>query len=192
MKLDRFDNRAFSRGRSRLFEAWWILIRSLCIDCWIPGSRHRVWLLRHFGAVVGQGVVIKPRVRITFPWKLTIGDHAWLGEGCWIDNLAEVSIGSHVCVSQRAYLCTGSHDWSAERFDLIVKAIDVEKHAWLCAASVVGPGVTVGEGAILALGSVATGDMQAWTIYQGVPAVAVKKRKMSEMTGQRLSESTAS
>lgn len=176
MRLDQFDNSQFVRGRSRLIEVWWIVIRALFIDCWLPGSRHRVWLLRRFGATVGNGVIIKPRVRITFPWKLVIGDHVWLGEGSWIDNLDIVRIGSHVCISQRVYLCTGSHDWSSERFDLIVKSIEVKSNAWLCAASMVGPGVTVGEGAVLTLGSVANLSLEPWTIYQGVPAVAVKKR----------------
>lgn len=181
MRLDRFDNRGFERGRSRAIEALWIFVRALFIDCWLPGSRHRVWFLRRFGAVIGEGVVIKPRVKITFPWKLTVGDHVWLGEGCWIDNLERVTIGSHACLSQRTYLCTGSHNWSSERFDLIVRPIVVKPHAWVCASSMIGPGVTVGEGAVLTLGSVANADLEAWTINQGIPAVEIKKRDIADV-----------
>ena len=107
----------------------------------------------------GRGVVVKPGARIKFPWRLSIGDHSWIGEDAWIDNLAPVAIGADCCLSQGAYLCTGSHDWSRPSFDLLTKPIVVHDGAWIAARAVVGPGVTVGEGAVLCLGSTATRDL---------------------------------
>ena len=175
-RLDLFDNRDFRRGRPAWVELLWIIIQALLISSWVPGSLHRVALLKFFGAKVGAGVVIKPRVKIKFPWKLCVGNHAWIGENVWIDNLAPVSIGHHACVSQDAYLCTGSHNWSAVEFDLVVKPIDVGDSTWVGARATVGPGVTIGKGAVLGLGSTTSKDLKPWTIYLGAPAQPVKER----------------
>jgi putative colanic acid biosynthesis acetyltransferase WcaF len=103
----------------------------------------------------------------------------WIGEGVWIDNLAEVTIGNHCCLSQAVYLCTGNHDWSRASFDLVVQPIRIESQAWLTARSVVGPGVTVQEGAVLGLGSVAVHDLQAWQVHFGLPARPVRPRAVT-------------
>jgi putative colanic acid biosynthesis acetyltransferase WcaF len=177
MRLDHYNTGSFTRGRSALVEALWLVTQALFVRSQLPGSRHRRVLLRAFGARVGAGVVIKPGVRVKFPWRLTIGDHAWLGEDVWIDNLANVSIGAHACISQGAYLCTGNHDWTSERFTLAAAPITIGDHAWVAAKAVVAPGVTMGEGAVLALGSVAIGHPDAWSIYAGNPAVRVCARR---------------
>jgi putative colanic acid biosynthesis acetyltransferase WcaF len=127
-------------------------------------------------------VDIKPGVRIKFPWRLKIGDHSWIGEDVWIDNLAEVSIGSHCCISQGAYLCTGSHDWTKSSFDLIIRSIHLGDRSWIAARCVVGPGVRAGEGSVLALGSVATEDLAPWSIYTGSPATLTKTRRLKAAT----------
>jgi putative colanic acid biosynthesis acetyltransferase WcaF len=178
VRLDRFDNAGFDRGRPAWVEAAWLVVQALFVSSFIPGSTHRRMLLALFGADIASGVIVKPRVRVKFPWKLKVGGHTWIGEGVWIDNLAPVSIGAHVCLSQGAYLCAGSHDWSLNTFDLVTKPIVIEGSAWIAARCVVAPGVTVGEGAILALGSVATRSLEAWTIYAGSPAQPVKRRPM--------------
>jgi putative colanic acid biosynthesis acetyltransferase WcaF len=178
MRLDLFDDSTLDRGRPAWVEALWLVFQALFVSSWLPGSRHRRFVLRLFGAKLGKDVVIKPGVRVKFPWRLQIGDHSWVGEDVWIDNLAPVTIGSHCCLSQGVYLCTGNHDWRASTFDLITAPITICDKAWLGAKSVVGPGVTVGEGAALALGSVAARDLKPWWIYQGNPAVAVKERKI--------------
>jgi putative colanic acid biosynthesis acetyltransferase WcaF len=120
--------------------------------------------------------VVKPGVRVKYPWLLKIGDFSWIGEDAWIDNLAMVQIGSHVCVSQGAYLCTGNHDWSDPRFGLIVRPIKIGDGAWVGAKALVCPGAELGAGAVAAAGSVVAGILEPNTIYSGNPAEAVKAR----------------
>jgi putative colanic acid biosynthesis acetyltransferase WcaF len=179
MRLDRFGNVDFSRGRPALVEALWLIAQGLFVASWLPGSALRATLLRLFGARIGSGVRLKPGLRVKFPWRLCLGDHVWLGENVWLDNLAEIRIGDHCCVSQGAYLCTGSHDWASQGFNLVTRAIRLEDQAWICARAVVGPGVTVGQGAVLSLGSVATGDLAPWQVHQGIPARPVRLRSQN-------------
>jgi putative colanic acid biosynthesis acetyltransferase WcaF len=176
VRLDRYSARSFRRGRSLLGEATWLVAQALILASPLPGSRLRAWLLRRFGAHVGQHVTIKPGLRVKFPWRLHVGDHSWIGEDVWIDNLADVRIGDHCCISQGVYLCTGNHDWSRPSFDLVVQPISIESQCWLAARSVVGPGVTVQEGAVLGLGSVAARDLEAWQVHVGTPAAPVRPR----------------
>jgi putative colanic acid biosynthesis acetyltransferase WcaF len=171
------DNTELVRGRNRLIEALWIFcgapVLASRVMIW---SGVRVFLLRLFGARIGVDVYIKPGVRVKFPWYLSIGDHCWIGEDVWVDNLAPVSIASHVCVSQGAYLCTGNHDWSMPNMRLFSRPIRLETGSWVGARSVVCPGVTVAEGAVLSVGSVATKDLAQFGIYTGNPAVFVRQR----------------
>jgi putative colanic acid biosynthesis acetyltransferase WcaF len=181
MRLDRFDNAGFDRGRPWLVEALWRVVDGLLFRSWLPGSGWRAGLLRLFGAQVGPGAVIKPRVRVTFPWKLRMGAHCWLGEQAWIDNLAEVRIGDHCCISQGAYLCTGNHRWDRETFDLVADPIVLEDHCWIGAMARVGPGVVCREGAVLTLGSVAAADLAAWHVHSGAPARSVSARVLADV-----------
>ena len=177
VRLDKYAS-FHNRGRAYWIEALWIVIQALTFSSFVPGSHWRVILLRIFGAHIGGGVVIKPRVRVKFPWRLEVGNHSWIGENVWIDNLAQVTIGMHCCVSQGAYLCTGSHNWSDIEFSLITRPIQIQDGAWIAARAVVAPGVTVGIGAVLGLGSVATGNLDAGWIYHGLPAVALRRREL--------------
>jgi putative colanic acid biosynthesis acetyltransferase WcaF len=176
--LRKFNNAWFHRGRPKLVEILWLLLDAALVRSRVPGGTHRRLILRAFGALIGNRVIIKPGVRIKFPWRLEIGDDSWVGEDVWIDNLAPIQIGSNCCISQGVYICTGSHDWGTPTFDLIVKPVRIEDGAWLASRSVIGPGVLVGEGAVLSLGSVATSDLAPWCIYQGVPATLVKQRRV--------------
>lgn len=166
----------YSRGRSTLTLVLWSVFDALLVSSWLPGSWHRRALLRAFGAEIGRNVVIKPRTRVKFPWKLEVGDHSWIGESVWIDNLAPVTIGEDACLSQGVYLCTGSHDWSRPSFDLIVKPIEVGDGAWIAAGAVVGPGVQVGSGAVLTVASVATTNLNSNSVYRGNPAEKITER----------------
>ncbi|MFN0219990.1 MAG: WcaF family extracellular polysaccharide biosynthesis acetyltransferase [Hyphomicrobium sp.] len=180
VRLKDYDTAGFDRGRSRAIEGLWLLLDACFVSSWLPGSAHRRLLLKVFGAKIGRGVAIKPHVRIKFPWKLTIGDDTWIGESVWIDNLAPVDIGSNCCISQGAYLCTGSHQWTSPVFDLVVGPIHIASSVWIGAKAAIGPGVTAGEGAVLALASVALRDLDDWSVYQGNPAVKVKDRRMTD------------
>jgi len=181
--LSRYTTGKFDRGASRLKESLWLLTSLLLFQaCPISLSAIKNCVLRLFGARVGKGVVIKPRVRITFPWKLAIGNDVWLGEECWLLNLDQIVIGNNVCISQRAFLCTGSHNYKSSTFDLIVKPIAVHDGVWLGAGCWVGPGVQVGNHAILTAGSVASDDLEPLGIYRGNPAVFVRTRVISPDT----------
>jgi putative colanic acid biosynthesis acetyltransferase WcaF len=143
-----------------------------------PVSSLKVWLLRLFGAKVGKGVVIKPSVNIKYPWFLEVGDYVWIGEEVWIDNLTMVRLGSHVSLSQGAMLLTGSHDYKKTTFDLVVGEILIQEGAWIGAKAIVCPGITCGAHSVLAVGSVATQALEAYTINQGNPAVPKRARKI--------------
>lgn len=184
--LSEFTSQGFQRGRSKVIEALWTLSQALLLKSFVPGSTHRIALLRLFGAKIGKGAVIKPGVRVKFPWRLSIGDYTWIGEDVWIDNLSQITIGSNCCISQGAYLCTGSHDWTAQTFDLRVEPIEIQSYAWIGAKSTVGPGVIVGEGSILSLGSTATSNQKPWFVFQGNPARQIKERQITSVPQKAL------
>ena len=144
----------------------------------LPFSGFRCWLLRRFGARIGAGVVCRPGMRVKYPWRLAVGDHSWIGEDCWIDNLADITIGRNCCLSQGSYLCTGNHDWNDEAFSLIVREIRIEDGCWVGARATVLPGVTLHTGAIAAAGSVIAQSIPAQEIHVGNPARVVRKRTM--------------
>jgi putative colanic acid biosynthesis acetyltransferase WcaF len=181
--LKRYDNSWYDPGRSRLVQAvWFFLGLPVLRSPLLPFSGLRGRLLRLFGASIGVGVVIKPGVRVKYPWLLEVGDHTWVGEDAWIDNLAPVRIGSNVCISQGVYLCTGNHDWADPCFSLMVRTISIADGAWIGARAMLLPGVEVGECAVAAAGSVVTRNLNARMIYGGNPAVELKARKMREVT----------
>lgn len=140
-----------------------------------------------FGARVGTGVVIKPHVRVKFPWRLSVGDHSWIGEGVWIDNLDEVSIGSHCCISQGAYLCTGNHRWDRGSFNLETTPIRIEDQSWVGAGACIGPGVTIAEGSVVTLGSRVVESTTAWSVNSGNPAsfTGARNENRSDHPGDR-------
>jgi putative colanic acid biosynthesis acetyltransferase WcaF len=142
----------------------------------LPSSAIRRFLLRCFGAKIERGVVLKPGIRIKYPWRLSIGAHTWIGEDVWIDNLVEVAVGANVCISQGAYLFTGNHDWADQAFGLVVRPVVVEDGAWIGARAIICPGVTIGKCGIAAVGSVITRSVPAFEIYAGNPAQFVKRR----------------
>ncbi len=174
--LNQYNNDEYNPGTT-VKKTLWYFANMFFFKTMLPfSSSFKVKVLKFFGAKVGSGVVIKPDVNIKYPWFLEIGDHVWIGEGVWIDNLAKVTIGSHVSLSQDAYLLTGSHDYKKETFDLILGEIVLEEGVWIGAKATVCPGVTCKSHSVLSVGSVATDDMEAYGIYQGNPAVFKRKR----------------
>jgi putative colanic acid biosynthesis acetyltransferase WcaF len=180
MKLDRYTVSSYTPGVSLWQQILWYYMGAPMFGSrWVPISGIKCLILRVFGAKLGQGIRIKPGVTIKFPWRLVIGDHVWIGENCWIDNVAVVTIESHVCISQDVYLCTGNHDWTDPTFKLLDQPIYLEEGCWIAARAVVGPGVSVGRGAVLGLGAVAGRSLEPMTIYAGNPAQSVKQRVIS-------------
>lgn len=176
--LGKFDNTWYRPGRSVPVRALWYLTNAVFfINPLFPFSGIKVRLLRLFGGQIGRYVVIKPGVNIKYPWRLRVGDHCWIGENAWIDNLADVRIGDHVCVSQGAYLLTGNHDYKKESFDLITGNITLEDGVWIGARAIVCPGVVCHSHAVLTAGSVATKNLKAYAIYQGNPAIKIRERQ---------------
>jgi putative colanic acid biosynthesis acetyltransferase WcaF len=165
-------------GRGKLTQIVWYFVSVLLFESgWFPVSGLKCSILRAFGAKIGRNVTIKPNVRIKYPWRLVVGDHTWIGQESWIDNLGDVRLGSHVCLSQRAYLCCGGHDHRRRGFDLVVGDITLEDGSWVGAGATVLGGVTIGANAIAAAGSVVTKDVPPAKIVRGVPAKVLADRK---------------
>lgn len=178
--LSQFDNSDFNPGGG-IRRVFWFFCNALFLQNRLnPFSGLKVFILRVFGAKIGLGVVIKPNVNIKYPWKLSIGNHVWIGEQVWIDNLDEVVIEDHCCVSQGAMLLCGNHNYSKSSFDLIAKPIHLEKGVWIGAFSIVTPGVICETHSVLAVKSVATKNLDTYAIYQGNPAIKVRERKITE------------
>ena len=138
--------------------------------------RWRAFVLRLFGAQLGPNCHVYPGARIWAPWNLHCEDFVGIADGAVIYNPAPVHLGSHCVVSQDAYLCGATHDFNDPDFPMVSKPIRVARYAWICARAVVSPGLTVGEGAVLGLCSVATRDLLPWTVYAGVPARRINGR----------------
>jgi len=176
-RLLEFNGSNFNKDAGIIKQACWFFIHALFIhSSFMPLMGIKRFWLRLFGAKIAKGLIIKPSVTIKFPWKLTIGDHVWLGEHCWIDNLDEVRIGNNVCISQGAMLLTGNHDYTIPSFDYRNAPIVLEEGVWIGAKAVVCSGVTCKSHSILTVGSIATKDLEAYTIYQGNPAKEIRKR----------------
>ncbi len=178
--LSKFDNTKYKHGASKLkFILWHFISALFFINPLSPSSAFKVWLLRKFGAKVGVGVVMnKPNIKIKYPWLLTIGDYCWLGEDSWIYNMDQVTIGSHVNISQGALILTGNHNYKSQEFEVFTRPIVIEDGVFIGAKAVVCPGVTCKSHSVLAVGGIAMTDLEPYTIYSGNPAVLVRKREI--------------
>ena len=157
---------------------WYLISMVFFKTSWNTFSNLKVFWLRVFGATVGKNVVLKPTINIKYPWNLIIGNHCWIGEGVCIDNLDQVTLEDHVCISQGAFLECGNHNYKSSSFDLMIAPIYIEQGSWIGAKVIIGPGVTVGSHAVLSLGAIAAKDLEPYTIYGGNPAVKIYKRKI--------------
>ncbi len=172
MQLKGYTTGGFDRGASRGKEVLWLVARAVFFETvWPWPSALRVALLRAFGAEVGDDVTIRGKVNVSFPWRLRIGSHVWLGEEVMILSLAPVTVESHVCISQRAFLCTGSHRFHTENFDLVTKPITIRTGSWIAAQAFIAPGVEVGPGSMVAAGSVVLASVPPGAVVRGNPAV---------------------
>jgi putative colanic acid biosynthesis acetyltransferase WcaF len=173
--LGGFTGAGYDKGRSVVWQAAWLAASSLLVaPWWVPG-RVRLAVLRAFGAEIGTGVVMRHRVRIHWPWKLSIGDDTWIGENVWILNLEPVTIGSDVCVSQDAFLCTGSHDRRSPTFEFDNGPIVVEDGAWVAARATVLRGCTVGQDAVVGAGALVVSDVEPGSVVLAPAAVRLAR-----------------
>ncbi|QDV67255.1 Putative acetyltransferase [Rosistilla carotiformis] len=179
--LSKFTGVGALSCKDRVLDKLWRTVGQRIYRCSLlgfsRGNQVRAALLRLFGATVGTNVVLRP-CEITTPRNIHIGNHAWIGEGAVLYSLAQIEIGDNACVSQHAYLCTGSHDVTDPFFGLVKRSIVVRAGAWVCANTFVGPGVTVYEGAVAAAGSVVVRDLPAMSVSGGNPCVFIKKRQL--------------
>jgi putative colanic acid biosynthesis acetyltransferase WcaF len=143
----------------------------------------RRFLLRSFGASIGHGVVIRPSARITYPWKLEIGDYSWIGDDVDLYTLGQIKIGKHAVISQRSYICTGAHDPASESFEIFAKPIEVEDEAWIATDVFVSPGVIIGRGCVVGTRSTVLSDLPGGFICYGTPAKPVRPRSPSVNNG---------
>ena len=165
------------RGKGPMVVQLWWMVQSTLFSC-SPQFMYswRNFLLRLFGAKIGKNVIIRPTVRITYPWKLTIGDYSWVGDHVDLYTLGEIKIGNNAVVSRKSYLCTGSHNYQSEEFNIYQKPIVIEDEAWVASDVFIAPGVTIGRGAVIAARSSAYQDMPAGMICMGNPARPIKQR----------------
>jgi putative colanic acid biosynthesis acetyltransferase WcaF len=152
-----------------------------------PFHGWRAMLLRAFGAHMGPNCHFYPKSRVWAPWNLICADQVTVADDAEIYNPSPMSFGSHAILSQESYLCGATHDYDDPAFPLIAFAMQVGAYSWICARASVLPGVNVGEGAVLGLGSVATRDLEPWTVYAGSPAVKVKERVRHEVAHSEVS-----
>jgi len=178
-RLDLYDNSWYAPG-SFLKRTIWYIVNWIFFKSSFPYPQIiKIFLLKVFGAKIGRNSGFKPSVNIKYPWFLEIGDNVWIGEDVWIDNLAQVRIGNNVCISQGVYLLTGNHDYKKETFDLIIGPITIEDGVWIGAKSIICPGITLKSHSVITAGSVMIKNSDPYTIYQGNPAVLLRKREIS-------------
>lgn len=148
LRLYSFRRPSIGGNRNAIWRVAWTIVSAAVFQHSLPLVPYglKAAILRGFGARVGKGLVVKPRVTVKYPWFLTVGDDVWIGEAVWIDNHTDVRIGSNVCISQGAVLFTGNHDWSDPRFAFFAKPITVGDGVWITAFQRLGPGTTVPDG----------------------------------------------
>lgn len=180
INLDRYD-KSYDRGRAGWYTLlWWLIQETLFRWSPHPWDNFRASLLRFFGAEVGQGVKIRPTARFYYPWHIHIGNRAWIGDEVNCYSLGRITIADQAVISQRTYLCTGSHDLSDPNFGLVVRPIHIQQGAWVAAECFIGGGITIGEGAVVGARSAVFRDLPAWMICWGTPCVPIKPRSIRQ------------
>ena len=159
------------RGRSGLIVLLWQTVQQT-LFAWSPQPAYgwRRWLLRLFGAEVGRGVLVRPTARVTYPWKVKLGNYCWIGDNAELYSLGPITVGDNAVVSQHSYVCAATHDYKNITFPLVAKAVVIEREAWIAADCFVAPGVTIGAGAIVGARSTVLQSVAAATIVAGQPA----------------------
>jgi putative colanic acid biosynthesis acetyltransferase WcaF len=176
-KLNSFKLPNNFRGRNAFVVQLWWLVQSLFFKNspqFLYGFRR--FLLRLFGAKIGKNVIIRPTVRITYPWKVVIGDFSWIGDDVVLYSLGEIEIGENVVISQKSYLCAASHDYLKQDFPIFEKKISIEDQCWLATDVFIAPGITIGKGTVVGSRSSVYKDLPANKVCVGNPAKIIRER----------------
>jgi putative colanic acid biosynthesis acetyltransferase WcaF len=177
VRLDQFDHSKIDRGRPRVVEMAWILVKCAFFTSNLPWSNaFKRFLLRCFGAKIGAGVVLRPRINIHFPWKLTIGDHCWLGDGCQILNIAPFEMQTQSALAHEVYIAAAGHDIRSATMAAKNEPILIKSGTWVASRAFIAGGVTIEEDCVIAAGAVVTKDVPKGSIVAGNPGVVVKER----------------
>lgn len=178
VNLSKFDSSiGLDRGAGKFKEMVWYFIKMIFFLSAFPyPNALKCFLLKVFGAKVGKGAIIKPRVNIHFPWKLVVGNDVWIGEEAFLLNFEPLTIGNNVCISQRAFLCGGNHDFRIAEMPYRNGPITLMDGSWIGASVFVAPGVTIGVDTVVTAGSVVTENLRDNAIYKGNPLTYIKAR----------------
>lgn len=168
--LSGFTGAGYDRGGSKVKQVGWLLTSGLILSHWWCPPTLRARVLRVFGATIGNNVLIRHRVRIHWPWKLSVGDNTWIGEGAWILNLEPVQIGTNTCISQDVFLCTGSHDHNSPTFEFDNAAITIGDGVWVAARATVLRGVSIGDNATIGATALVVKDVAAGEVVLAATA----------------------
>ncbi len=179
-ELNKYDNSWYQPGSLLKRTLWYYVNVLFFINPLNASSLLKIFLLKLFGASIGKGVVLKPGVNIKYPWNLKIDDYSWIGENVWIDNLDKVTIGKNCCISQGALLLCGNHDYNKSTFDLMIAPIILEDGVWIGAKSTITLNSTCKSHSVLSANSILSGQMEAYSIYKGVPAILIKTRNITQ------------
>ena len=171
----------------RIFRALWS-ITWILLCSWTPPQlwRWRAFVLRRFGACIGAHCDIRGSARIWYPPNLEMADWSMLAGGVICYNPAKILIGRGTLVSQRAHLCSASHDFRQVDFPLTLQPINLGEQVWIAAEAFVGPGVSVGNGAVLGARAAAFNDLETWHIYRGNPAQPIRTREKVDFIANAL------
>lgn len=165
------------RGKNAFtVQLWWIVQSILFRTSPQIMYGYRRFLLRIFGAKIGKNVIIRPSVKITYPWKTSIGDYSWIGDDVSLYSLGEIVIGKNVVISQKSYLCTGSHDYLNSSFSIFAKKIVIEDECWIATDVFVAPGVTIKKGTVVGSRSSVYKNLPANKVCVGNPVKIIRDR----------------
>ncbi|TKK68205.1 colanic acid biosynthesis acetyltransferase WcaF [Ilyomonas limi] len=181
-QLNKFKMPDRFRGKPGWYTQLWWIVEALLFHTspqFMYGWRR--FLLRSFGAKVGKRVIIRSSVRTQFPWKVTIGDYSWIGDDVVLYSLGEIIIGNHVVISQKSYLCTGSHDYTHAAFPIYNVPVVIEDQCWLATDVYIAPGVTIGRGTVIGARSSVFKSLPAGVVCMGSPAKVVKARNVENV-----------
>jgi len=174
-----FKNPKGFRGRSAFTVQFWWMVYAIFFRS-SPQALYgwRRFLLRLFGAKIGKNVIIRPTAKITYPWKVTIGDYSWIGDEVVLYSLGNIKIGENTVISQRSYICTGTHDYNSEDFRIYAEDIKIGSKCWLATDVYVAPGTTIKDGVVVGARSSVFSDLDGNKVYVGSPAKSIKNRRV--------------